>query len=49
MDDYMPPMCRRVIQSGGPVRYAIVDGMNVHDSRAHNIRRGGTRPPANSC
>jgi hypothetical protein len=34
MDDYMPPMCGRVIQSGGPVRYAIVDGMNVHDTVA---------------
>jgi hypothetical protein len=22
--------------SSGPVRYAIVDGMNVHDSRVHN-------------
>jgi putative SOS response-associated peptidase YedK len=29
-------MCGRVIQSGGPVRYAIVDGMNVRDSRVHN-------------
>ena len=24
------------IQSGGPLRYAIVDGMNVRDSRVHN-------------
>jgi putative SOS response-associated peptidase YedK len=24
-------MCGRVIQSGGPLRYAIVDGMNVRD------------------
>jgi hypothetical protein len=29
-------MCGRVIQSSGPLRYAIVDGMNVHDSRVHN-------------
>ena len=29
-------MCGRVIQSSGPVRYAIVDGMNVRDSRLHN-------------
>ena len=29
-------MCGRVIQSSGPLRYAIVDGMNVRDSRAHN-------------
>jgi hypothetical protein len=25
-----------VIQSSGPLRYAIVDGMNVRDSRVHN-------------
>ena len=36
MDDYMRPMCGRVIQSSGPLRYAIVDGMNVRDSRVHN-------------
>jgi hypothetical protein len=30
------PMCGRVIQSSGPLRYAIVDGLNVRDSRAHN-------------
>src|SRR5262249_52181994 len=29
-------MCGRVIQSGGPLRYTIVDGMNVRDSRVHN-------------
>src|SRR6516162_1176903 len=29
-------MCGRVIQSSGPLRYAIVDGMNVRDSRMHN-------------
>jgi putative SOS response-associated peptidase YedK len=29
-------MCGRVIQSGGPLQYAIVDGMNVRDSRVHN-------------
>jgi putative SOS response-associated peptidase YedK len=33
---YMRPMCGRVIQSSGPLRYAIVDGMNVRDSRVHN-------------
>jgi putative SOS response-associated peptidase YedK len=36
MDDYILPMCGRVIQSSGPLRYAIVDGMNVRDSRVHN-------------
>jgi hypothetical protein len=33
-------LCRRmwgrVIQSSGPVRYAMVDGLNVRDSRVHN-------------
>jgi SOS response associated peptidase (SRAP) len=29
-------MCGRVIQSSGPLRYAIVDGMNVRDSRVRN-------------
>ena len=29
-------MCGRVIQSSGPLRYAMVDGMNVRDSRVHN-------------
>ena len=35
-DHYIRPMCGRVIQSGGPLRYTIVDGMNVRDSRVHN-------------
>jgi hypothetical protein len=30
-------MCGRVIQSSGPLRYAIVDGLNVRDSRVHNF------------
>jgi putative SOS response-associated peptidase YedK len=29
-------MCVRVIQSSGPIRYAIVDGIDVRDSRIHN-------------
>jgi SOS response associated peptidase (SRAP) len=29
-------MCGKVIQSSRPLRYAIVDGMNVRDSRVHN-------------
>src|SRR5438445_1812097 len=36
MHNYLCPMCGRVIQSSGPLRYAIVDGMNVRDSRLHN-------------
>jgi SOS response associated peptidase (SRAP) len=35
-DDYICGMCGRVIQSSGPLRYAIVDGMDVRDSRVHN-------------
>jgi putative SOS response-associated peptidase YedK len=31
-------MCRRVIQTSGPLRYAIVDGLNVRDSGMHNYR-----------
>jgi putative SOS response-associated peptidase YedK len=29
-------MCGRVIQSSAPIKYGIVDGMNVRDSRVHN-------------
>jgi hypothetical protein len=29
-------MCGRVIQSSGPLHFAIVDGLNVRDSRVHN-------------
>ncbi len=29
-------MCGRVIQSSGPLRYAILEGMHVRDSRVHN-------------
>ena len=29
-------MCGRVIQSSGPLNFAIVDAMNVRDSRVHN-------------
>ena len=34
--DHIGVMCGRVIQSSAPIRYAIVDGMNVRDSRVHN-------------
>jgi putative SOS response-associated peptidase YedK len=36
VDDYIRAMCGRVVQSNGPLRYAIVDCMNVRDSRVHN-------------
>jgi len=29
-------MCGRVIQSSGPLRYGIVDGLDVRDNRVHN-------------
>ena len=29
-------MCGRVIQSSAPIRLAIVDGLDVRDSRVHN-------------
>ena len=44
MDDYIRHMCGRVIQSSGPLRYAIVDGMNIRDSRVHNYP-----PPSMTC
>ena len=31
-------MCGRVIQSSGPLRLAIVDGLDVSDSRMGNVR-----------
>jgi putative SOS response-associated peptidase YedK len=33
---YIPSMCGRVVQSSEPLHYAIVDGMNVRDSRVAN-------------
>jgi putative SOS response-associated peptidase YedK len=36
MHHHIAIMCGRVVQSSGPIRYAIVDGMNVRESRVHN-------------
>jgi putative SOS response-associated peptidase YedK len=33
---YVAIMCGRVIQSSAPIRLAIVEGLNVRDSRVHN-------------
>ena len=33
---YISAMCGRVIQSSAPIRLAIVDGLDVRDSRVHN-------------
>lgn len=32
-------MCGRIIQAAGPLRYAIVDGLDVRDSRLSNLPR----------
>src|SRR3954451_369861 len=37
-------MCGRVIQSSEPLAFAIVDGMNVRDSRLHNPPRWNAAP-----
>ena len=34
--NHIAVMCGRVVQSSAPNRYAIVDGMNMRDSRVHN-------------
>jgi len=34
-----PSMCGRVIQAKGPIKYALVDGLNVRDSRLDNYPR----------
>jgi len=39
-------MCGRVIQSSGPLRYAIVDDVNVRDSRVHNYPPRWNAAPA---
>ena len=43
-------MCGRVIQSSGPLRYAIVDGMNfLRDSRVHNYPPRWNAAPSRHC
>jgi len=42
-------MCGRVIQSSGPLRYAIVDGVNVRDSRVHNYPPRWNAAPSQDC
>ena len=39
-------MCGRVIQSSGPVRYAVVDGLEVRDSRLSNYPRRWNGAPS---
>ena len=47
--NHIPAMCGRVIQSSAPITYAIVDGMNVRDSRVHNYPLGGMARRARTC
>ena len=42
-------MCGRVIQSSGPLRYGLVEGMNVHDSRVHNYPPRWNAARARNC
>jgi putative SOS response-associated peptidase YedK len=35
-DRHLRLMCGRVIQSSGPLRYGIVEGLDVRDNRVHN-------------
>ena len=39
-------MCGRVVQSSGPLRYAIVDGLDVRDSRLSNYPRRWNGAPS---
>ena len=39
-------MCGRVIQSSGPLRYAIIDGLDVRDSRLSNYPRRWNGAPS---
>jgi putative SOS response-associated peptidase YedK len=36
IDRHLTLMCGRVIQSGGPLRYGIVEGLDGRDNRVHN-------------
>jgi putative SOS response-associated peptidase YedK len=36
LDRHLPSRCGRVIKSSGPIRYGVVEGLDVHDSRVHN-------------
>jgi putative SOS response-associated peptidase YedK len=39
-------MCGRVIQSSGPLRLAIVDGLNISDSQLGNVPRRYNAAPS---
>jgi hypothetical protein len=39
-------MCGRIIQASGPLRLAIVDGLDVRDSRLTNVPRRHNGSPS---
>ena len=39
-------MCGRVIQSSGPLRFALVDGLDIRDSRLSNYPRRWNGAPS---
>jgi len=39
-------MCGRVVQASGPLNLAIVDGLNVRDSRLTNVPRRFNAAPS---
>jgi putative SOS response-associated peptidase YedK len=43
---YIQPMCGRVIQAKGPLSCALVDGLNVRDSRLDNYPRRWNAAPS---
>jgi putative SOS response-associated peptidase YedK len=43
---YIPHMCGRVIQSSGPLHYALVEGMNMRESRMYNYPRRWNAAPS---
>jgi hypothetical protein len=48
MMQYLNAMCGRIIQASGPLRYKVVDGLDVPDRRLSNIPRryNGIKPKA---
>jgi hypothetical protein len=43
---YVLRMCGRIIQSSGPLRYAIVEGLDLRDSRLSNYQRRWNGAPS---
>src|SRR5947209_15360338 len=45
-EHHLGGMCGRVMQAGGPLHYAIMDGLNVRDSRLDNYPRRWNGAPS---